>query len=383
MKRRSVKGILSLATVILTILACNVPSGATEVPATESPATELVTVVDTASPPPATELPIQHQVYPVNLPQDQSGRALDNNSSKTAKQNKANGGDRFTFEKFERPFNSNSMDSYFPEIDIIDTSVFQDNDWIYGAIQVVDRSAATVSPYYFAMQLDTDLNGKGDYLVRASSPPSADWTTEGAQIFLDANHDVGNLSPSFSDENAANGDGFETLIFDQGNGDDPDAAWARVSPQDPNTVEIAVKRSALNNASAYLVNMWAGHDMLNPSLFDFSDHFTHEQAGAADPAFPNFYPLKELYEIDNTCRMAVGFPATGNEPGLCTTVKPVVPVGEDPPPPGCQLNDAICAQMGPGYYFDAASCQCFYLGFNESPLRAVTNTKSLCSMIGQ
>ncbi len=133
MKRRSVKGVLSLAMMILPISACNVPSGATEIPATEPPATELVTVVDTVGPPPATELPIQHQVYPVDLPQDQSGRALDSDSSKTARQNKVNGGGLFTLEKFERLFNSNSMDSYFPEIDIIDTSVFQDNDWIYGA----------------------------------------------------------------------------------------------------------------------------------------------------------------------------------------------------------------------------------------------------------
>lgn len=118
-----------------------------------------------------------------------------------------------------------------------------------------------------------------------------------------------------------------------------------------------------------MINMWTGHGNLDPAIFDFSDHFTHEQAGAADPGFPNFYPIKSVFELDNSCRMAVGFNPTGNEPGLCATLSPVAPENA---PPGCQLNDAICAQMGPGYYFDAATCSCFYFGFNNSPIRAIS-----------
>ncbi len=355
MKSLNRKSTLAGITMLAVMLACNVPSSATEVPATPPP-TELVTVVDTLTPPPS-EIPIQHQVFPVDLPASRSGHAGDNDSSKTANQNKSNGGDRFTFEQFERPFNANTMDIYYPNLDIIDTFVYQDDTWLYGTIQVVDRSAASISPYRFAMQLDTEADGKGEFLVLASNPASTDWSVDGVQVFHDANSDVGNLSAMFTDENATDGNGFETLLFDSGKGDDPDVAWARVSPQDPNIVELAIKRSVLNNTLIYMVNMWAGHGTLDPAMFDYNDHFTHDQAGAADPAYPIFYPIKSVYEIDNSCRMAVGFQPTGNEAGLCPLVVPVAPGN-----PGCQLNDAVCAQMGPGYYFWAPTCECRYLG---------------------
>jgi hypothetical protein len=114
------------------------------------------------------------------------------------------------------------------------------------------------------------------------------------------------------------------MIFDQGKGDDADFAWVRVSPQDSNTVEFAIKRTVIGSSERYMVDMWTGHALLDPSKFDFSDHFTHEQAGAADPGLPIYYPIKAVFEIDNTCRMAVGFQPTGYEPGVCEqpTAKP-------------------------------------------------------------
>ena len=62
--------------------------------------------------------------------------------------------------------------------------------------------------------------------------------------------------------------------------------------------------------------MWAGSS-LDPAIFDINDHFTHEQAGAADRGFEIYYPIKGVSEIDNTCRIAIGFEPTGNEPGSC------------------------------------------------------------------
>jgi len=377
MKTKNSKFTMALLSIIAAVLACNVPGSATEIPATPPPATEVVTVVKATSPPP-TEIPIQHQVFPVNLPENRSGHASDHNSSLTANQNKSNGGDRFTLEQFERPFNANTMDVYHPNLDIIDTFVYQDDTWLYGTIQVVDRSAASASPYRFAMQLDTEADGKGEFLVMALNPSSTDWSVQGVQVFVDSNSDVGDLTAMFTDENASNGDGFETMLFDQGKGDDPDVAWVRAAPEDPNIVQLAIKRSVLNNTFVYMVNMWTGYGMLDPKLFDYSDHFTHDQAGAADPGFPNFYPIKSIFELDNSCRMAVGFQPTGNEPGLCPVLSPVAP---DNAPPGCQLNDAICAQMGPGYYFDAPTCTCLYFGFDPAPIFArVSETKHLRSI---
>lgn len=358
MNRKNFHTSLTVITFIAVLSACNLPgsSQATPPPATQPPATELVTVVDTATSAPPTEIPIQHTTIPASLPESRSGHAGDYDSSKTAEQKKSNGGDRFTFEQFERPFNANTMDVYHPNLDIIDTFVYQDDTWVYGTIQVVDRSAGSSSPFRFAMQLDTEADGRGEILVIASNPESTDWTVAGVQVFQDANSDVGGLTVMFSDEDAASSDGFETMIFDQGRGGDPDSAWVRVSPNDPNIVELAIKRSLMNNTFIYMVNMWAGHAPLDPALFDFSDHYTHEQAGAADPDLPNFYPIKAVYELDNSCRMAVGFQPTGSEPGLCPVAAPVKPEGG----PSCQpttLQLGDCSQRGG--IWDYTLCYCY------------------------
>ena len=357
-KRKFTSLVIVISIIIATFTACNFPvsEAATEPPTTAPSATELVAIVVTATSAPPTEIPIQHQIIPVSLPENRSSHAGDYDSSVTAELKKSNGGDRFTFERFERPFNANTMDVYYPELDIVDTFVYQDTTWIYGTIQVKDRAAVNSSPYMFAMQLDIQVDGKGDWFVIASNPASTDWTVSGVQVFQDVDSSVGDLTAMLTDENA-NGDGFETMMFDQGKGDDPDSAWIRVSPNDPNIVEIAVKRSLLGNPNLYLIDMWAGHATLDPAMFDYSDHFTHEQAGAADPELPIFYPIKEVYELDNSCRMAVGFQPTGKEPGLCPVLAPVNP-GD--PPVACnptRTDLGLCNQQ-PGGTWNYTTCQC-------------------------
>ncbi len=366
------KTLLLTLPILILVLACGSTSEAT--PASEAPMLVTSTPVtgspsnaSTATP---TDAVLAHELIPVDLPKDRSDHAGDYNSSSTAQEKRSNGGDRFSFERFERPFNAGAMDIYFPELDIVDSFVYEDNLWIYGALQVVDRSAAASSPYRFAMQLDIDVDGKGDFLVLISNPTSDDWTTNGVQVFFDANSDVGDLTAMFTDEGSKS-DGFESMVFDTGIGDDPDMAWARVSPEDPNTVEIAVKRSALGNTEKYMVDLWAGHALLDAALFDFSDHFTHVQAGAADTGLPNFYPIKALYEIDNTCRMAVGFQPTGYEPGVCE--QPTVIIGAPGDP--TQQGTARCTST-PGQIFacslnggtwNSSTCTCLPEPTPEAP----------------
>jgi hypothetical protein len=306
---------------------------------------------DTSAPP--TEIVIQHQQLPVDLPADRSSHAGDYDSSTTASQKTAAGGDRFTFERFERPFNANTMDVYFSQLDIVDTLVFQDDTWIYGTVTLQGPDASNALTGKYALELDLDVNGKGDWLIIASDPASTDWKVEGVQVYQDANKDVGLELPMLTDEGAAGGDGFESLVFDQGIGDDPDTAWVRVSPKDPNTVEIAVKRSILGNPAKYLINMWAGTSLLDPVLFDINDHFTHEQAGAADKALEFYYPIKSVFELDNSCRMAVGFQPTGQEAGLCEVFVPQVNELE-PTPASCTLTARSCGN----FPFDPAKCCC-------------------------
>lgn len=295
---------------------------------------------------------VQNNVVPVNLPASISGHASDQVS---ALDKAISGGDRFTFGQFERPFNSEKMDVYYPSLDIVDTIVYQDNEWVYGIIQLNSlEEAASISGKY-ALELDTDRDGRGDWLVLVASPASTDWTVQGVQVYYDENDDVGNVSAMFTDE-ATDGNGFETLFFDQGRGADIETAWVRNSPANPNTVEISVKRETLEIPNSFMVNMWAGTSLLDPSHFDLNDFYTHEQAGAANPGYELFYPIKSVFELDNTCRLAVGFQPTGTEPGLCNIHQQLVDDSEAEP----VYNQPVCPPCPPGTSLvkDYPDCVC-------------------------
>ncbi len=349
---KNTKIIFAALSVMITILACGLPAtpAVTEAPALTATEVDPESTQESA-PPTEIAASIQHQTIPISLPDKRSGQAGDFDSSAVLENKTAIGGDRFTYGRFERPFNANTMDVYFSQLDIVDTSISEDDIWIFGTIKIQAPDASNALSGKYAIELDTNLDGKGDWLIVASNPNSTDWGVEGVQIFEDTNHDVGGEMPTLTDESAVNGDGFESLVFDQGQGNDADSAWVRVSPSDANSVEIAVKKSVLGNSQKYLINMWAGTSLLDPALFDFNDHFSHEQAGAADRGLEYYYPIKEVYEIDSSCRMAVGFQPTGKEPGLCEVLIPVSEGGV--PSAGCSLTANSC-QSG----FDPVRCCC-------------------------
>ena len=317
-----IKSIIVCTLVLLAILiaACGAPAApqaAGEIDSSAPADTEAPVSV------PPTDIPVEenvitHITIPVNLPDTSNGAAADFDSSKVLANGSLVGGDRFTFGRFERPFNANAMDTYYAEIDIINTEIFQDDVWIFGRLSIKDLDANGPKIASYAMELDTTLNGKANWLILSGKPNSTDWSVDGVQIYNDTNADVGGTSPYRTDEPLASGDGFETLVFEKGMGADSDAAWTRISPTDPNLIEFAIKRSAIEQPAYFMVNMWAGYS-LNPGMFDINDRFTHEQAGAADAGLEYFYPIKAVSEIDNSCRIPVGFQPTGNEPGLCAT----------------------------------------------------------------
>lgn len=307
-------------TLVLTILACNFSQTA---PEAEPPAPAPPTSAPPPAPEPTPEAPpaIEHKDVPIDLPYQRTSQAGDQESSQTANQKRAPGGDRFTFGRYERPFNANTMDVYFPYLDIVNTIFYEDETWIYAAITLKDADPEKGLAGRYAFEIDTNLDGRGEWLVLVSSPSSTEWSVAGVQVWHDANQDVGGQVSIGADERGA-GDGYETSLVDNGQGEDPDLAWARLSPKDPNTVELAVKRSLLKGDTSYMAGAWAGSDSLDPARFDFNDHMTHEQAGTALIELENFYPIKELAELDNVCRVAVGFTPKGNEPGLCVTTPP-------------------------------------------------------------
>lgn len=327
--RSLVACLVILPAIILT--ACGTPASP---PTTADVTEEEIIAIETpiiAAPVdvPPTESSIAHNDIPVILPETPNGIAADFDSSKVLTNGSLIGGDRFTFGRFERPFNANTMDTYFPEIDIINTQVFQDDTWIYGRLLIKDLGAGSSKDAGYAIEIDTTLNGKANWLILSARPNSTEWSVNGVQIYKDANEDIGGVSPYLTDDLPSDGDGFETLVFDQGLGEDADAAWVRLFPNDPNLIEFAVKRTILGNPTRFMINMWAGHS-LNPGVFDINDRYTHEEAGAADAGLEYFYPIKAIAEVDNTCRIPVGFQPTGNEPGLCATAQQQADNGDGP-----------------------------------------------------
>lgn len=283
---------------------------ATEAPAPE--ATQPAVVQPEAGP------AIQHTLIPSTPPASGGEKWGDHSTISSTSAARALLGDRFSNGKFERPYNANTMDVYFPHLDIDRAVVYpEDATWVYAVITMVGRDANNSFTGQYALELDLDQNGNGEFLVMVDNPASTDWTTEGVRVYKDGNVDIGGVKPFIADSGGANSDGYEVVLFDQGTGDDPDLAWVRLDPADPNSFQIAYKQSLLAGEKTYTAGLWAG-TRLDPALFDYDDHFTHEQAGAANSELANFYPIKELSELDNTCRQAIGYDASGLEPGGCS-----------------------------------------------------------------
>ncbi len=292
---------------------------AIELPTSQPQATEAPTTAAVSpSPAPTAAAAIQHTNMPADLPTTGAVHMADNTITAQADKQRALNGDGFTDGRLERPFNANTMDVYSPFLDLTGATFYpNDATWVYANINLAGRDTNNAFSGKYGIELDLNLDGRGDFLILIDHPASPDWTTDGVQVFADANHDVGGLHPFVSDTGGATGDGYESLVFDQGKGNDPDTAWVRLSSNDPNSIQIAFKKSLISDKKNYMVSLWAGSD-INPALFDYNDHFTHDQAGAALKSSP-FYPIKAVFDMDNTCRIAIGFTPSGKEPGICPT----------------------------------------------------------------
>jgi hypothetical protein len=341
---------LGVAVLLTAILACNLTSATpgvtpnsadTNAPvntSTEPPAATVAVIQPTATlenTATATSTPIVHAMTPGEPPTTFISAVSDSNSSTTASAHRANGGENFNINLFERPFTSTSMD-YLPDLDIIGARLTRDTTWVYLNIALEGQNPAGGLLGDYGAEFDLNLDGRGDLLLMAKKP-GATWSTDGVRVWTPSKNDVGGARPILSDP-PSNTSGYDTLVFDQGVGSDPDAAWARVSPTDPNSVQLAIKNTLIKNAGTFMWGAWAMDDsMLHPDWFDYNDHFTLAQAGSPLIEDTTNYPLKALAEVDNTCRWAVGFVPTGNEPGICPvpatpTPKPTATFTPSPTP---------------------------------------------------
>ncbi len=291
-----------------------------ETAANIEPTTALPTAEPTTEPSPT---PIVHQMMPSSsIPGDKPQVMYDQESIRNADKREAYGGDEFLVGKYERPFDQDMK--YIPYIDIVEANMVRNKEdpYIYAIIRLQEDPAQKPDQEYgFGIEIDEDLDGTGDYLVWTKLPTEKVWSVDGVTVWKDANADIGFLKPMMS-EGPVTQDGYELNIFDSGKGNDADLAWSRVSPVDPKNIEIAFKTSLFKETPLFL---WSAWSILGPTQFDRFDHndyFSYEQAGSPTKKQSDFYPLKEMYALDNTCRSASGFTPKGNEPGVCPLPPP-------------------------------------------------------------
>ena len=275
-------------------------------------------------PPPApTETrTITHVLFP-QTPGGNLSTLTDRSSADFAEEHRTIG-DSFNINLFERPFTRGEM-NYIPHLDIIFAGLDANNDWLYVTIQLEEAPPEDTNATY-GIELDLDLDGRGDWYIAGMCPPTSDWTTDGVRVFHDANGDVGGETPMSYDDPDPALDGYEVLVFDQGLGPDPDSAWIRREPNNSDEIQLAIKHELFESDLSLLWGVWSDARVKRPAWLDYNDHFTNEEAG--DPAIiSEYYPIKELAAMDNTCRYAFGFSPTGSEPGICD-----IPPEEQPEP---------------------------------------------------
>ncbi len=369
------------------ILSCNLPGAIrplAETPMAASPSSQTDTpaTMDTSPPtepfmPPSATLPLPatSTIAPLNSLQNpplaiSSGAVFyDVDCAGTAAEGRAPYGDSYQINLLERPFLQDM--TYLPNLDIRTFSLSQDETWYFISFKTIGSDPNALPEIYYAVELDMDKDGFGDFIILAQPPYLSEWTTQNVRVFADENQNTSGLSPAKSDA-PFQADGYETLIFDgaQGLGEAPDLAWARMVNNSEVSLQFAFKKSWAG--SVFLFGVLADAGLKDVSQLDYVDHFTEEQAGS--PVRKNkHYPLKALYSVDNTYRQAVGFVPTGYEPMICPNITPPTasktkqPGGEQPPGGGqCSIDPADCTANAP-FFWPYPHCACSATPFYANP----------------
>jgi hypothetical protein len=322
---------LAILALAAAALACNT---ANLVPSEPTPSAEpSSTPVPSATQPPATmaivspevtpTVAVVHSLFPSDPPPP--ARFMTDRSSAALADERRSIADDFNTGLFERPFTSQVME-YKSYIDLNRSEISAGGLWLYVTL-FLEGQPSVAEPASYGVEIDLDLDGRGDWIIVGAAPPTTDWTTDGVRAYQDTDNDVGAQTPVRSDPPAGSLTGYETLVFDQGVGPDPDAVWIRLAPGAPNRIQIAFKPGLIGGDNEFFGWGWAFADP-QPAWQDYQDHFTLLQAGSP-LGESSQYPVKDLALIDSTCRWGYDFNPTLSAPGLC----PVPPTPTPPPTP--------------------------------------------------
>ncbi|MCP4140417.1 MAG: hypothetical protein GY755_09035 [Chloroflexi bacterium] len=347
---------LILFSLTLTSLSCSLPFLApspTPPPPAALPVLPTATLIPQALPP--TEIPVTNtpEIVHIITPSSSTstgGIIYDVFSKDTAPEKRAPYGDSYNINRFERPFMQDM--TYVSDMDIVTYNLSQDADFYYISIELISGNPNNAIGINYGVEIDNDADGFGDVIVWAQPPYTAEWTNTSVQVFEDKNHDTGGLSAELSDAPLETTDGYETLIFDRGIGDDPDLAWIRSNAGIRATIQFAFKKSLTDGT--FMLGVLSDAGLRDVGKLDYNDRFTAEVAGSPVRSNKN-YPLGELYLFDNACRSAYGFKPNGYEPQLCPSPEPP-PKEDTPSTPGACVQPPTCQY--PDFWFGEPDCYC-------------------------
>jgi hypothetical protein len=250
-------------------------------------------------------------------------------------------GDSYRINRFERPFLQDM--TYIPDLDIISFNVVADADWYYVSMELNGDNPNNSIRINYGVEIDVNADGFGDYLLWAHPPYQTQWDQGTVQVFKDSNKDSAGLSGNQSDA-VFDGNGYDELVFDGGTTENsnPDLAWVRRQEGQRAIIQFAFKKSWLG--SSFMLGVISDAGPKDVTAFDYSDHF--KEADAGSPVRGNqYYPLKSLYALDNTCWTAYGFRSLIFRPKFCPiplsptatqkplrTITPTTPLTTNKPP---------------------------------------------------
>jgi hypothetical protein len=263
----------------------------------------------------------------------------DSDSSTRAEEHRTLSGDNFLNNLYERPFTSEEM-IYQPDLDIQTVDFAYDDDFFYFTITLnsmnVDVWRLTGA---YSIEFDRSLTGRGDLIVRVENP-TMEWSPKNVIALTDVNVDVGGPTPIYADEGFS-GNGYDKRLDLTGE----TIAFARINPEDNQSVQIAVSQGLLDYPEEFLWGAWADGGLKKLTMFDYNDAIGQSEAGS--PYIDDQdYPVKALYNLDNTCRLPYGFDRmSASYPGMCISSVPAAEPGEEEP-------DCYCTD----YCIDGVTC---------------------------
>jgi len=248
------------------------------------------------------------------LPLEPGGTAQiihDQTCAATASKKRAAGGDEYKEGRFERPFDKEM--NYLPALDINRAELFRPKDgWIYLKIHLMDEPAQ--APVVYGVELDLNIDGRGDLLIQALAPETTDWAETGIKVWWDSDGDVGGQVINRSDPVGFKGSGFESLKVDTAGEKNTGQIFTRLNERG---LDIAVSEEIIGGVNGkFTWKPYTDGVPYSPTRYDINDYYLLIEAGSAIQGEKD-YPLKELFSVDNTCRGLSGLMPSGKEQGVC------------------------------------------------------------------